>query len=172
MSSIIEYLKSPELVVQIQQWFGVKYLSTNCDDADDDDGSATTPIISEEEENFLNHVKNGKQHFLLRKQQRTNIVLSSANNSTATIESSSGSSETDEGFIEPNNHITNNQPVHQPKVAYVITNWFWYYVFVLGTELNDELFYATMIPFWFWNIDGAVGRRVCFMWSVCMYIGN
>lgn len=36
----------------------------------------------------------------------------------------------------------------------------------------DELFYATMIPFWFWNIDGYVGRRVVFVWSVVMYVGQ
>ncbi|KAI8434576.1 hypothetical protein MSG28_003118 [Choristoneura fumiferana] len=41
-----------------------------------------------------------------------------------------------------------------------INNKFWYWLFVLGTALGDEIFYATFIPFWFWNIDGAVGRRI------------
>lgn len=53
-----------------------------------------------------------------------------------------------------------------------ITRRFWYLLFLFGTELGDELFYATMIPFWFWNIDGAVGRRVIFVWSVVMYVGQ
>lgn len=53
-----------------------------------------------------------------------------------------------------------------------INNKFWYWLFVLGTALGDEIFYATFIPFWFWNIDGAVGRRVILVWTVCMYLGK
>lgn len=53
-----------------------------------------------------------------------------------------------------------------------IENKFWYYLFVIGTALGDEIFYATFIPFWFWNIDGAVGRRVVLVWTIVMYIGN
>lgn len=55
---------------------------------------------------------------------------------------------------------------------YVVTNKFWYFLFVLGTELGDEIFYASFIPFWFWNIDGAVGRRVVMVWSIIMCIGK
>ncbi|XP_059049610.1 sphingosine-1-phosphate phosphatase 1-like [Achroia grisella] len=58
------------------------------------------------------------------------------------------------------------------EVECLINNKFWYYVFVLGTALGDEIFYATFIPFWFWNIDGAVGRRVVLVWTVVMYIGQ
>ncbi|XP_071454672.1 sphingosine-1-phosphate phosphatase 2-like [Hetaerina americana] len=55
---------------------------------------------------------------------------------------------------------------------YVVTNRFWYYLFCLGTALGDEIFYASFIPFWFWNIDGAVGRRVVLVWAITMYIGQ
>ncbi|XP_066906115.1 sphingosine-1-phosphate phosphatase 2 [Halyomorpha halys] len=58
------------------------------------------------------------------------------------------------------------------KKNYKINSLFWYYVFVLGTELGDEIFYATFIPFWFWNIDGAVGRRIVMVWTIVMYIGQ
>lgn len=54
----------------------------------------------------------------------------------------------------------------------MISNKFWYYLFIIGTELGDETFYATFIPFWFWNIDGAIGRRVIFLWSIVMYFGQ
>lgn len=58
------------------------------------------------------------------------------------------------------------------QVECSVNNRFWYWLFVLGTELGDEIFYATFIPFWFWNIDGAVGRRVVLVWTVVMYIGQ
>ncbi|KAM3959581.1 sphingosine-1-phosphate phosphatase 1 [Aphomia sociella] len=77
------------------------------------------------------------------------------------ISSSSGSS-----------YETDTSVDSQEEVECLINNKFWYYVFVLGTALGDEIFYATFIPFWFWNIDGAVGRRVVLVWTVVMYIGQ
>lgn len=55
---------------------------------------------------------------------------------------------------------------------YEVTNKFWYYLFVFGTALGDETFYACFIPFWFWNVDGAVGRRVVLVWALVMYVGK
>ncbi|KAF7272713.1 hypothetical protein GWI33_014525 [Rhynchophorus ferrugineus] len=55
---------------------------------------------------------------------------------------------------------------------YVIRNKYWYYLFLFGTALGDEVFYTGFIPFWFWNIDGAVGRRVVLVWTLVMYIGQ
>lgn len=69
--------------------------------------------------------------------------------------------------VEPQ---TNNTKPDNPK--YVVGNRFWYYLFVFGTALGDEVFYSTFIPFWFWNIDGAVGRRVVLVWTLVMYIGK
>lgn len=54
---------------------------------------------------------------------------------------------------------------------YEVTNKFWHHVFVLGTALGDEIFYSCFIPFWFWNVDGFVGRRVVLVWTIVMYIG-
>lgn len=55
---------------------------------------------------------------------------------------------------------------------FVVKNRFWYYLFLFGTELGDEIFYSAFIPFWFWNIDGAVGRRVVLVWAIVMSIGK
>lgn len=62
--------------------------------------------------------------------------------------------------------------IGREEVVCSINNKFWYYLFIIGTELGDEIFYATFIPFWFWNIDGAVGRRVVLVWTICMYVGE
>lgn len=58
------------------------------------------------------------------------------------------------------------------KIEDLVTNKYWYYLFVFGTALGDELFYTSFIPFWFWNVDGAVGRRVVLVWAIVMYIGK
>lgn len=38
--------------------------------------------------------------------------------------------------------------------------------------LGDELFYGIFIPFFFFNVDGHIGRRFVFHWFVNMYIGQ
>ncbi|XP_046445265.1 sphingosine-1-phosphate phosphatase 2-like [Daphnia pulex] len=55
---------------------------------------------------------------------------------------------------------------------YVIHNYYWYWLFKFGTTLGEEIFYASVFPFWFWNIDGAVGRRIINVWSLSMFIGQ
>lgn len=57
------------------------------------------------------------------------------------------------------------------KKGYEVNNKLWYYLFVIGTALGDEIFYSCFIPFWFWNVDGFVGRRVVLVWTIVMYIG-
>jgi sphingosine-1-phosphate phosphatase 1 len=57
-------------------------------------------------------------------------------------------------------------------VFYRINSWFWYYLFLIGTQLGDETYYSIFFCFWFWNIDGAVGRRVILVWNLVMYIGT
>lgn len=54
---------------------------------------------------------------------------------------------------------------------YVIHNHYWYWLFKFGTTLGEEIFYASVFPFWFWNIDGAVGRRIINVWALSMFIG-
>lgn len=53
-----------------------------------------------------------------------------------------------------------------------VTNKFWYYLFLFGTYLGDEIGYAVIIPFLIWNIDSAVARKMVLVWAAVMYIGN
>lgn len=142
MWSIVEYLKKPELVVAVQEWFGVEYLESkhekHIENEDKFYSHSNTP----------NSVRNRYSNYPEHKKHRRK--------------------ESDESCVEK----SSADNVNGNSDAYRITNKFWYYLFIIGTELGDELFYATMIPFWFWNIDGAVGRRVVFVWSVVMYIGQ
>jgi sphingosine-1-phosphate phosphatase 1 len=54
----------------------------------------------------------------------------------------------------------------------VITNRFLDNLFHFGAELGNELFYITFYPFWLWNVDGWVGRRICVFWGIFMYFGQ
>jgi len=52
------------------------------------------------------------------------------------------------------------------RIFYRIRNRFWHYIFLFGSQLGDETYYAIFFSFWFWNIDGAVGRRVILVWNL------
>ncbi|XP_060030845.1 sphingosine-1-phosphate phosphatase 1 isoform X2 [Erinaceus europaeus] len=53
-----------------------------------------------------------------------------------------------------------------------VSNWPLYYLFCLGTELGNELFYIVFFPFWIWNLDPLVGRRLVVTWVLVMYVGQ
>uniref|UniRef100_A0A4X2LSN5 Sphingosine-1-phosphate phosphatase 1 n=1 Tax=Vombatus ursinus TaxID=29139 RepID=A0A4X2LSN5_VOMUR len=56
--------------------------------------------------------------------------------------------------------------------VYGVRNWLLFYLFSFGTELGNELFYITFFPFWIWNLDALVGRRLVVMWVLVMYLGQ
>uniref|UniRef100_A0A8C4KI65 Sphingosine-1-phosphate phosphatase 1 n=1 Tax=Dromaius novaehollandiae TaxID=8790 RepID=A0A8C4KI65_DRONO len=47
-----------------------------------------------------------------------------------------------------------------------------YYLFSLGTELGNELFYMLFFPFCIWNVDAWLGRRLVHIWVWVMYLGQ
>ncbi|XP_006632397.2 sphingosine-1-phosphate phosphatase 1 [Lepisosteus oculatus] len=55
---------------------------------------------------------------------------------------------------------------------FVIENRLLYYLFTFGTELGNELFYITFFPFFIWNIDAYVSRRLIVIWVWVMYLGQ
>ncbi|XP_075049602.1 sphingosine-1-phosphate phosphatase 1 [Mixophyes fleayi] len=55
---------------------------------------------------------------------------------------------------------------------FVIRNQLLYYLFTFGTELGNELFYISFFPFWIWNVDAYVGRRLIVIWVWVMYLGQ
>jgi len=69
---------------------------------------------------------------------------------------------------------TSRQLLHtgRQSVDYKITNSFLYYLFHFGANLGNEIFYMTFFPFWFWNIDGCIGRQLCTFWCIFMYFGQ
>ncbi|KAB0375092.1 hypothetical protein FD755_013584, partial [Muntiacus reevesi] len=53
-----------------------------------------------------------------------------------------------------------------------VSNWPLHYLFCFGTELGNELFYILFFPFWIWNLDALVGRRLVVIWVLVMYLGQ
>lgn len=140
----IQYSKNPILVAKIQELFGIRINYNKLSNLSSEKLSNERLHQDEKEkENNINTTRNIQKY--------SNGILKTKAN---TIE--------EESFINSELNDSN----------FTITNKFWYYLFLFGTELGDEIFYSSFIPFWFWNIDGAVGRRVVLVWAIVMTIGN
>lgn len=151
MSNFIQYYKDPHLVARIQEFFGVEIHYEN------DQKKALTGTKS----NFDKNEQNGVD----------NVKNPSSNNGYFNEESKN---ELKKHHCETKQSSDDTFSITQDECTepYTIKNYFWYYLFRFGTELGDEVFYATFIPFWFWNIDGAVGRRIVLVWSIIMTVGQ
>ncbi|PAA73777.1 hypothetical protein BOX15_Mlig020185g1 [Macrostomum lignano] len=58
------------------------------------------------------------------------------------------------------------------NVDYKIKNLFLYHLFTFGAMLGNEEFNCTFFPYWFWNVDGYVCRRVVIAWGFSMWFGQ
>lgn len=145
--SWIEYLKDPQLVANFQQYFGVRppsyYPSSNNKCSLDDWDD--DDIFQSKKSKGSNAFSQGDSSFI--KQRSKTSYCQNDVKSSHDLEDEVGSKN-------------------------VIHNKFWYFLFSFGTALGDEAFYAFSFCFWFWNIDGAVGRRVVYVWAILMYIGK
>lgn len=61
---------------------------------------------------------------------------------------------------------------HQQHVEYRVDNWLWYWLFRFGALLGDDVFYYTFMPFWFFNVNVIVMRKVSLIWAIVMYVGQ
>lgn len=149
-SEVVEYLKDASLVAKIQKYFGVKIHYTQKEYCKEN-------LLSEIHDTNSRNIKLNSNIFLLKSEGiKENGYIT-----------------TEEKIINENIYTDDKQKQSSGiyNTNYTITNYFWYYLFLFGTILGDEIFYSTFIPFWFWNIDGAVGRRVVLVWAIVMTIG-
>lgn len=155
---LIDYLKDPQLVASIQQFFGIKI--HYCENLKD-----STTSQNEENEYTSGKMNNYKENhvFICHNEiNGCNTNNKQFNGCGRQIEDCKQKDETkklEKGMVSQNSH-------------YTITNLFWYYLFLFGTELGDEIFYCSFIPFLFWNIDGTIGRKVVLAWATVMSIGK
>lgn len=152
MSNFIQYYKDPILVARIQEFFGVEIHYEN------DKKKASTTLKS----NFDKNDKNGVEDV------KTSTLINGYLNEEFKNELKRYHGDT----VETSSDTLPSIPQDEYIEAYTIKNYFWYYLFRFGTELGDEIFYATFIPFWFWNVDAAVGRRIVLVWSIIMTVGQ
>ena len=59
-----------------------------------------------------------------------------------------------------------------PDDCFIVDNKILHTIFSFGAELGNESFYIVFYPYFFFNIDAWMARRVCWFWCLFMYIGQ
>ncbi|GAB6018409.1 hypothetical protein CHUAL_000124 [Chamberlinius hualienensis] len=184
MSNVIAKLKDPELVWKIQYYFGIRRREVETPSNAFQNGGrhvekpppngSQTPTASNVQNGFNHRIKEVKKSNGVLVDDSVNKVSSETLNkktignigivSTTTDDDSESNSSSSVSSDGKNHHNSNKN--------YLITISIWYHLFNFGAALGDEAFYVSFFPFWFWNIDGAVCRRVATIWVIIMYIGQ
>lgn len=149
-SNFVQYYKDPQLVARIQEYFGV--------DIHYDSRNKATAVPKDD-------------HSEKSSTDGDNKASTEANGYSIQENQSTTKKRHNEALHSSDDDATGTSCSKDAK-PYTIKNYFWYYLFLFGTELGDELFYSIFIPFWFWNIDGATGRRIVLVWASVMSLGQ
>ncbi|XP_043839841.1 sphingosine-1-phosphate phosphatase 1 [Dromiciops gliroides] len=103
---------------------------------------------------------------------RNGLPEAGADPATAAATATAGERESKATLQNKVQGLRRNSLTGEEGEVYGVRNWFLFYLFCFGTELGNELFYITFFPFWIWNLDALVGRRLVIMWVLVMYLGQ
>lgn len=164
MPDVVEYLKDPHLVARIQKYYGVEVVRP----------PNSSTVLTSSNGNVGSLLPGDGVVLLKTRLEKKAVTGTSSHYYSSKSRKCISNGIQSNGWVsfEPEGDETLSSESEPESKGYIINNLGWYYLFLLGTALGDEIFYASFIPFWFWNIDGAVGRRVVLVWTVIMYIGN
>ena len=162
---LVDYFKDPVWVANFQQYFGVE--KVHC--VTRNKKQAYTPVDMDAYKKFQT-LKNKKSE----KSREANNTNESTQNGKVVVTSNTGVSQL---FANSSGDTSLEESAYEDLeeknvLYYRIKSLFWYYVFFFGTQLGDENCYTLLFCFWFWNIDGAVGRRLYLVFNFVMYIGQ
>lgn len=165
VKNFLNYFQDPYLVSRFQNYFGV-YRIDNTGKNGNLNGNIVINNKTNEVENCekstykLITIKYGSVFENSDLRFRKNLVSSDSENSK------------NSPFTSDGEEISDADSEFDHTVQCRIESQFWYYFFSFGASLGYEMFYASFFPFWIWNIDGAVCRRVINVWVLIMYIGQ
>jgi sphingosine-1-phosphate phosphatase 1 len=174
MSVLLNYLNSPHLVANFQKVFGIES-HFDSDMATTNDINHNYPIVTNRNllsNGNLNHYSNENGVSINQRNLNKNQPT---NNSRSSIETNNVNNN-DQNQTKHKRNTSNTKKLdtdHTNIIANTtIHNQFWYYIFCLGAAMGNEVFYCLFFPFWFWNVDGAIARKVGFLWGIFMYVGQ
>jgi len=164
MGNLVQTLRDPNLVLSIQEMFGIRQILLEMEDVKFPLSSSGSSSDEEEPED-------------------SGSIRSSNSSSSTSVQGSlkwlSSKTRVRRKVFTPPPHsiieeVKDNEPLKKTKteVLVVETNSFYDTLFRLATECGYEPFYIMMLPMIIWNIDSVVGRHAIMVWGISMYVGQ
>lgn len=78
----------------------------------------------------------------------------------------------EKGFKETVKPLRRNSLTGDVGQEFIIENKFLFYLFTVGTELGNEMFFIVFFPFLMWNVDPYVSRSLIVVWAWVLFLGQ
>ncbi|CAF0712117.1 unnamed protein product [Brachionus calyciflorus] len=69
-------------------------------------------------------------------------------------------------------HVKSVNHLDNKKCLYLVENKIFYWLFLFITNIGNEVFYISFLPFVTWNYDDKIMILACMSWAINMYIGQ
>ncbi|XP_077991952.1 sphingosine-1-phosphate phosphatase 2-like [Glandiceps talaboti] len=192
MEGWIDYLRSSHTIAKFQTQFGVEIIKADhrgvTDNSKDNDGHQR-PFDSYADGNRCPNVSTAPSATTQGKDGNTNGNVTSTGNGThlstheygegvkrlrqrGNIGSENGTDNISSDTLVDSETGETSSSSDKPKVEYKIHNRFWYYLFLFGASLGNEVFFIAFIPFCGWNLSLFVIRRLVIVWAIVLYLGQ
>jgi sphingosine-1-phosphate phosphatase 1 len=194
MTELLNYLNSPHLVANFQKVFGIEsQFDSNLDSHHLHHNIKINGHLNAKKSPVVIKSANINKLETSKIQTRSRSTINNNSNGSVTLVSngySNGSTVTTTILKKTvSNEDENDTKTHKRQLSGVkkfvnntdhtniVANTtihikFWYYFFRLGAAMGNEIFYCLFFPFWFWNVDGAIARKVGFLWGIYMTVGQ
>ncbi|XP_047201601.1 sphingosine-1-phosphate phosphatase 1-like [Girardinichthys multiradiatus] len=177
------YLQDPHLVARFQHICGIhgNFSESVSGDRSTSDSCRLAEQAHSLNNGALNHYtagETGDEHLAGMGVQRRNTCVTEPRELEHEMEDSpngaplSGGGESLAARGSTLKPLRRNSLTGEAGQEFVIENRFLFYLFTLGTELGNEMFYITFFPFIMWNVDAFVSRRLIMVWVWVMYVGQ
>jgi len=198
MLEIGTYLNEPVLVARFQRMCGIEGARSRRPSCDEDQNN--TPVQNKQgnghsifHENATNgfsnghtngytngHAQNGNAHTLDELKHRNIHGVANGHNQNGDCgdrdeaKLNGHTKDSPQNGTTPTTRRTRTESTGctQEEYNYAVENNWLFYLFHLGANLGNEVFYITFYPWLIWNVDGFLGRRVCVFWALFMYLGQ
>ncbi|XP_067943578.1 sphingosine-1-phosphate phosphatase 2-like isoform X2 [Watersipora subatra] len=152
-SQVFDFLNDPQLVATFQKTFGVTYKTD--ENNEDGDNLSSAADLQRKSSGFYD---------------ASSTLLEDYDNSVA--HGYNLRSRKYQGHRRSLSEYSTASSKDADNKDYVVRWPFFYYLFHIGAGLGNEMFYCCFFPYWFWNVDGYVCRRLVLTWCLIMYVGQ
>lgn len=161
-------MNDPQIVANFQKIFGLEW---RFDENDNVTNEVQPQGAVDENNNELNQKKSEHTDHDIRSRKANSLQNAQPKDTTKMNGHANGPLNSTNTTSTDDYHVTDTDHTHIVSRT-KINSKFWFYFFHVGAAMGNEIFYSVFFPCWFWNVDGAIARKITMVWGIYMYVGQ